>query len=96
MKKKMYTYVFGYFSNSMCEKKKCIYVFFWVFPVAGNKEKKKKKRMKKKNLLKKCSRNGFGLLPNCIVKKKKLYCNHAIVLQKRGLGKKKLYCKRRV
>ena len=36
-------------------------------------------------MLKKCSRNGFGLLPNCIVKKKKkLYCNLWFVLQEEG------------
>ena len=58
--------------------------FFRHFPVAGNKEKKRKKNEKKK------CRNGFGLLPNCIVKKKNLYCNLAIVLQERGL--EKLYC----
>ena len=38
-------------------------------------------------MLKKCSRNGFGLLPNCIVKNFFLYCNLAIVLQERGLEK---------
>ena len=40
--------------------------------------------MKKKIMLKKCSRNGFGLLPNCIVKKKNLYCNLGFVLQEEG------------
>ena len=44
-------------------------------------------QLKKKYMLKKCSRNRFGLLPNCIGKKK-LYCNLAIVLQERGLEKK--------
>ena len=29
--------------------------------------------------------NGIGLLPNCIVKKKILYCNLAIVLQEKGV-----------
>ena len=28
--------------------------------------------------------NGFGLLPNCIVKKKYLYCNLGFVLQEEG------------
>ena len=57
MKKNIYTYVFGYFSNSMCEKKKCIYVFFGDFPAV---EKKKKF----------CSRSAetvLGHCPNCIV-----------------------------
>ena len=45
--------------------------------------------MKKKNiLLKKCSKNRFGLLPNCIVKKK----NRIVTGAAGGLGKKKLYC----
>ena len=51
-KKKMYTYVFGYFSNSMCEKKN-VYMYFWVIF---------KQFKRKKILLKKC-RNGFGPLP---------------------------------
>ena len=38
---------------------------FGHFPVAGNKEKKMKKKTKKKG-----AENLFGLLPNCIVKKK--------------------------
>ena len=78
MKQKMYTHVFGYFSNSMCEKKKiCIYVFLGIFQ--NNSEKKKKKKF--------WCRNGFGLLPNCIVrKKKKLYCNLGLVLQEKGLS----------
>ena len=33
-------------------------------------KKKKEKNEKKKIMLRKCSRNGFGLLPICIVKKK--------------------------
>ena len=49
--------------------------------------KKKRKRMKKKIMLKKYSRNGFGLLPNCIVKKKNLYCKMEC-----SRLKKKLYC----
>ena len=69
----MYTYIFGYFSNSKCEE---IYIYIYIY-----------------NLLKKCCRNGFGLLPNCIGKKNciatlQLYCNLAIVLQERGLEKK--------
>ena len=46
---------------------------------------------------KKKVQNGIGLLPNCIVKKKKMYCNLAIVLQERGLESflLQLYCKRR-
>ena len=41
MKKKMNTYVFGYFSNSMCEKKnEYMYFFFGHFLVVGNKGKK--------------------------------------------------------
>ena len=44
-------------------------------------------------MLKKCSINGFGLMPNCMGKKNciatlQLYCNLAIVLQERGLEKK--------
>ena len=34
MKKKIYTYVFGYFSNSMGEKKKCILMFLGIFLIA--------------------------------------------------------------
>ena len=61
MKKKMYTYVFGYFSNSMCEKKKCIYVFFFGhFPVARNKGKKK---IKKKTKKKEVQKIDFGYCP---------------------------------
>ena len=37
--------------------------------------------------------NRFGLLPNCIVKKKKLYCNLAIVLQETREKAVGLYCK---
>ena len=38
--------------------------------------------------MKKKMHNGIGLLHNCLVKKKNLYCNLAIVLQERGLEKK--------
>ena len=65
---------------------------------------------RKKNLLKKCSRNGFGLLPNCIVKKKIVLqpCNCiarerarkknciGIVLQEKAVVGLVLYCKRRI
>ena len=90
-KKKVYTYVFGYFSNSMCEKKKekNINMYFWVIF---------QQPKRKKNLLKKCNRNGFGLLPNCIVEKKIVLqpCN---CIARERAGKKivlQLYCKRRV
>ena len=45
----------------------------------GNEKKKKGKDEKKKK-----AQNEFGLLPNCIVKKKKLYCNLGFVLQEEG------------
>ena len=62
------------------EKKKCILMFLGIFPIACVRKKNIYINMffwgifqqlkRKKNMLKKCSRNGFGLLPNCIVKKK--------------------------
>ena len=41
--------------------------------------------MKKKYMKKEEVHNGIGLLPNCLVKKKNLYCNLAIVLQEKGV-----------
>ena len=58
-KKNIYTYVFGYFSNSMCERKKNVYMYFWVIF--------QQFKRKKKFILKKC-KNGLGPLP-------KLYCD---------------------
>ena len=62
----------------------------------------------KKNLLKTCSKNGFGLLLNCIVKKKNCIARErarkknciGIVLQEKGvvglvcIARGELYCKR--
>ena len=55
-------------------------------------------------MLKKCSRNGFGLLPNCIVKKKICIARErarkknciAIVLQEKGVVGLGLYCNRKI
>ena len=64
----MYIYVFGYFSNSMCEKKRkkrkknvYMYIFFGQFSVAG-----KKRKMKNE---KKSAENWLGYCPI------KLYCD---------------------
>ena len=54
--------------------KKNKYIFFIIFPVAGNEE---KKRNEKKN----CVEPFLGYCPNYIVKKKKLYCKGPIILQ---------------
>ena len=51
----MYTYVFGYFSNSMCEKK-CIYVFLGDFLA-----------IKKKKKYSRSAETVLGHCPNCIV-----------------------------
>ena len=84
-----------------CVRKKNVYMYFWgIF----------QQLKRKKNLLKKCSINGFGLLPNCIVKKKNFVlqsCNCtarertrkknciAIVLQEKGAVGLGLYCNRK-
>ena len=44
-KKEVYTYVFGYFSNSMCEKKN-VYMYFYFFLVIFQQLKKKKSTQK--------------------------------------------------
>ena len=54
--------------------KKNKYIFFIIFPVAGNEE---KKRNEKKN----CVEPFLGYCPNYIVKKKNLYCKGPIILQ---------------
>ena len=62
---------------------------FGHFPVAGNKEKKMKKKTKKKG-----AENLFGLLPNCIVKKKNciatlgLYYKRKVGCRREGHNKK--------
>ena len=78
MKKKMCILIFLGIFPIACVRKKNVYMYFWVIF---------QQLKRKKNMLKKCSRNGFELLPNCILKKKNLYCNLAIVLQERGVKK---------
>ena len=77
MKKKMYTYVFGYFPNSMCEKKKMYICIFWVIF--------QQLKRKKKILLNKRSRNGWATAQLYCEKKKfciatlGLYCKRRLV-----------------
>ena len=80
---------FFWCSSSRKEKKKYMYIFFVYLPVAGRNEKKKKFLLKKK-----CIINEFGLLPNCIVKKKNciatlsLYCKRKVGCRREGRNTK--------
>ena len=76
----------------MREKNIYISICFWAFSSSWKEEKKK--------ICSKSAAETVVLLPNYLVKKKNLYCNLAIVLQERGLKKKKnciaiqlLYCR---
>ena len=87
----MYTYVFEYFFNSMCEKKKKK-MYICIFGRFSNslKEKKSAQKVQQKRI---------WATAQLYCEKKKLYCNLAIVLQERELEKKivlELYCKKRV
>ena len=65
-KKKVYTYVFGYFSNSMCGKKN-VYMYFWVIF----------QQLKKKYMLKKVQHKRIWATAQLYCEKKivlELYC----------------------
>ena len=77
----MYTYVFGYFSNSMCEKKN-VYMYFWVIF--------QQFKRKKKFLLKKC-RNGFGPLPKLYCDKSNYIARERLLNGWKCIAIKELY-----
>ena len=78
-KKKVYTYVFRYFSNSMCEKKN-VYMYFFFFLVIFQ-------QLKKKSAQKVQQKRIWATAQLSCEKKKIVYCNLAIVMQERGLKK---------
>ena len=92
-KKNVYTYVFGYFSNSMCEKKKekkNVYMYFWVIFQQLTRKKKSAQKVQQKRIWATaklyCEKKKFVLQPcNCIARER---ARKKIVLQ--------LYCKRSV
>ena len=76
MKKYIYTHVFGYFSNSMCEKKKYVYMYFWAFSKIIGKKKRKKNLVQER----------IWATAQLYCEKKKLYCNLGFVLHEKGLN----------
>ena len=102
-KKNVCTYVFGYFSNSMCEKK-YVYMYFWV--IFQQLKKKSTQKVQQKRIWATaqlyCEKKKFVLQPcNCIARERARKKNCiGIVLQEKGavglvcIAREELYCKR--